>query len=63
LVSAFARHPGLLQVAFAAVPGAFGLFGRMIDGRASLTGALDSPAVRLLRSTRVRHTAPAAVPC
>jgi geranylgeranyl reductase family protein len=63
LVSAFARHPGLLQVAFAGVPGAFGLFGRMIDGRASLAGALDSPAVRLLRSTRGRLTASAALPC
>jgi geranylgeranyl reductase family protein len=52
LVAAFGRHPELLHLAFAAVPGAFGLFGRTIDGRASIAGQLDRPPVRALRTVR-----------
>ncbi len=54
LLAAFGRHPELLHAAFAAVPGAFGLFGRTIDGRASIVGQLDRPAVRLLSRLRNR---------
>ncbi|MDQ1636243.1 MAG: hypothetical protein QOJ32_3052 [Frankiaceae bacterium] len=52
LMAAFTRHPGLLQAAFGGVPGAFGLFGRVLDGRATMAGQLDRPAVRALRQLR-----------
>jgi geranylgeranyl reductase family protein len=48
LLRHFARRPELLQLAFAVVPGAFGLFGRTIDGRASMAGQLDRPPLRAL---------------
>jgi geranylgeranyl reductase family protein len=52
LLALFAAHPELLQLAFAAVPGAFGLFGRTIEGRTSMAGQLDRTPVRLLRALR-----------
>jgi flavin-dependent dehydrogenase len=52
LLAAFGRHPELLHLAFAAVPGAFGLFGRTIDGRASIAGQLNRPPVQWLRAAR-----------
>jgi geranylgeranyl reductase family protein len=52
LVRVFRRRPELLQAAFAAVPGAFGLFERTIDGRASMGGQLHRPSVRALRQVR-----------
>ena len=54
LLRLFTRRPDLLQIAFAAVPGAFGLFGRTIDGRASMSAQLDRPAVRALAALRAR---------
>lgn len=48
LLRHFSRRPELLQLAFAAVPGAFGLFGRVIEGRTSMAGQLNRPPVRAL---------------
>jgi geranylgeranyl reductase family protein len=58
LLAAFVRHPELLQVAFAGLPGAFGLFRRTIDGRASIASQLDRPAVDALRAVRDWFTVP-----
>jgi geranylgeranyl reductase family protein len=52
LLRAFTRRPELLQAAFAVLPGAFGLFGRTINGQASMAGQLDRPAPRLLTGLR-----------
>ncbi len=52
LMAAFTRYPALLQLAFAGLPGAFGLFGQVIDGRTTMAGQLDRPAVRALRRVR-----------
>jgi geranylgeranyl reductase family protein len=54
LLAVFARRPELLQAAFAGLPGAFGLFSRMIDGRASMARQLDRPVMRLLGEARRR---------
>jgi geranylgeranyl reductase family protein len=54
LLRHFTRRPELLQIAFAAVPGAFGLFGRTIDGRASMAGQLDRAPVRALTALILR---------
>jgi geranylgeranyl reductase family protein len=58
LVRLFARRPELLQLAFAVVPGAFGLFGRTIDGRASMAAQLDRVPVRALAALRERLRPP-----
>jgi flavin-dependent dehydrogenase len=52
LLGVFARHPELLQLAFAGVPGAFGLFGRTIDGRTSMRGQLDRAPLQAVRRLR-----------
>jgi geranylgeranyl reductase family protein len=45
VLGVFERHPLLLHVVLAGLPGSFGLFQRLIDGRTTLTRQVDRPGV------------------
>ncbi|KLL10515.1 MULTISPECIES: geranylgeranyl reductase family protein [Protofrankia] len=50
----FVRHPGLLYTFLAAVPGGFGLFGRIVAGQTTVANQLRRPGVRTLTAAITR---------
>ncbi|WP_131764709.1 geranylgeranyl reductase family protein [Candidatus Protofrankia californiensis] len=50
----FVRRPGLLHAFLAAVPGGFGLFGRIMEGRSTVANQLRRPGVRAVTAALTR---------
>ncbi len=50
----FVRRPGLLHAFLTAVPGGFGLFGRIVEGRSTVANQLRRPGVRAVTAALTR---------
>ncbi len=50
----YTRHPGLLHALLTCMPGTFGLFGRIVDGRTTVARQLRRPGVRSVTAAITR---------
>ncbi len=54
LQAVYAHHPGLLHALLTCMPGTFGLFGRIVDGRTTVARQLRRPGVRAVTGALAR---------